>query len=133
VGEKFWLHLQKECLTGPHQKLVPLWYGSYTITKVVGDNDFELDTHSFLGMHPFFNMALLWPYFPPLLETSEIADPLKPIDINPECDPVIILWTHISRALDNKGSSFIKSSKQGSSCTKASGSPGTKFNRNFLI
>jgi hypothetical protein len=28
VGDKVWLHLQKECLTGPHRKLHPLHYGS---------------------------------------------------------------------------------------------------------
>jgi hypothetical protein len=27
VGDKVWLHLQKECLTGPHRKLHPLCYG----------------------------------------------------------------------------------------------------------
>jgi hypothetical protein len=36
VGDKVWLHLQKERLTGPHQKLFPLCYGSYTITKSWG-------------------------------------------------------------------------------------------------
>jgi hypothetical protein len=36
VGDKVWLHLQKERLTGPHRKLHPLRYGSYTITKAVG-------------------------------------------------------------------------------------------------
>jgi hypothetical protein len=74
VGDKVWLHLQKERLTGPHQKLLPLCYGSYTITKVVGDNDFELNIPPFLGLHPVFNVALLRPYFPPLLDTSEIAE-----------------------------------------------------------
>ena len=61
VGEKNWLHLQKEFLTGPHQKLLPLYYGSYTITKVVGDNAFELNIPPFLGLHPVFNVALLQP------------------------------------------------------------------------
>jgi hypothetical protein len=42
VGGKVWLHLQKEYLIGPHRKLHPLCYGSYTITKVVGENSFEL-------------------------------------------------------------------------------------------
>jgi hypothetical protein len=37
------------------------------------------------------------------------------------------------KALDNKGSSFIKSSKQGNSYTKATGSVRAKFSRNFLI
>jgi hypothetical protein len=74
VGDKVWLHLQKECLTGPHRNLLPLCYGSYTITKAVGDNDFELNIPPFLGLHPVFNVDLLCPYFPPLLDTSEVTE-----------------------------------------------------------
>jgi hypothetical protein len=40
---------------------------------------------------------------------------------------------HASTALASNGSIFIELSKQGISCTKASGSPGAKFSRNFLI
>ena len=76
VGDKVWLHLQKECFTGPHQKLHPLRYGTYT--KAVGDNDFELNIPPFLGLHPVFNMDLLCPYFPPLLDTSDVAEQLTP-------------------------------------------------------
>jgi hypothetical protein len=74
VDDKVWLQLQKESLIGPHQKLRPLHYGSYTITKVVGDNYFELNIPPFLGLHLVFNVDLLRPYFPPLLDTSEIAE-----------------------------------------------------------
>jgi hypothetical protein len=56
VGDKVWLHLQKENLTWPHQKLHPLRYGPYTITKVVGDNTFDLNTPPFLGLHLVFNV-----------------------------------------------------------------------------
>jgi hypothetical protein len=84
VGDKVWLHLQKERLTGPHQKLHPLHYGPYTITKAVGDNDFELNIPPFLGLHPMFNMDLLRPYFPPLLDTSEIEEQLTPTELNPD-------------------------------------------------
>jgi hypothetical protein len=49
----------------------------------VGDNAFALNIHSFLGLHPVFNVALLRPYFPPLLDTSEIAEQLTPIEPNP--------------------------------------------------
>jgi hypothetical protein len=77
--------LQKERLTRPHQKLFPLLYGPYTITKVVGRNDFELNTTPFLGLHPMFNVDLLQPYFPPLLETSEIIEQLTPTYFNPDC------------------------------------------------
>jgi hypothetical protein len=85
VGEQFWLHFHKECLTGPHQKLRPLYYGFYTITKVFGDKSFEINIPPFLGLHPVFNVDLLRSYFPPLLETSEIVEQLTPTDINPDC------------------------------------------------
>jgi hypothetical protein len=60
----------------------PLCYGSYTITKAVGDNAFELNIPPFLVLHPVFNVALLRPYFAPLLDTSDITDQLTPKDIN---------------------------------------------------
>jgi hypothetical protein len=85
VGDKVWLHLQKERLTGPHQKLFPLRYGSYTITKAMGDNAFELNIPPFLGLHPMFNVDLLHPYFPPLLDTSDVAEQLTPTELNPDC------------------------------------------------
>jgi hypothetical protein len=42
-----------------------------TITKPVGDNYFELSIPPFLGLHQVFNVELLRPYFPPLLDTSD--------------------------------------------------------------
>jgi hypothetical protein len=50
---------RKNTLQGPIEKLLPLCYGPYTITKVVGDNDFELNIPPFLGLHPMFNVDLL--------------------------------------------------------------------------
>jgi hypothetical protein len=85
VADKVWLHLQKERLIGPHWNLFPLHYGPYTITEVVGDNSFELNYPPFLGLHPVFNVDLLWPYFPPLLDTLEIAEQLTAIELNPDC------------------------------------------------
>jgi hypothetical protein len=82
---KFGCICKKNTLTRPHQKLLPLCYGSYTITKAVGDNDFELNIPPFLGLHPMFNVDLLRPYFPPLLDTSEIAEQLTPTELNPDC------------------------------------------------
>jgi len=68
----------------PHRRLHPLHYEPYTFTKVVGSNYFELNTPPFLGLHPMFNVDLLWPYFPPLLDTLEIAKQLTPTKINPD-------------------------------------------------
>jgi len=80
-----WLHLQKECLVGPHRKLRPLLYGPYTITKAIGDNAFELSIPPFLGLHPMFNVERLRPYFPPLLDTSDMVEKLTSTELNPDC------------------------------------------------
>jgi len=85
VGDKVWLNLQKECLARAYQKLIPLRYGPYTITKAMGDNAFELNIPPFLGLHPMFNVDRLWPYFPPLLDTSDIVEQLTPTELNPDC------------------------------------------------
>ena len=49
----------------------------------MGDNSFELSIAPFLGLHLVFNLELLHPYFPPLLDTSKVAKQLTPIEINP--------------------------------------------------
>jgi hypothetical protein len=51
----------------------------------MGDNSFELNIPPFLGLHPVFNVDLLLPYFPPLLDTSDVAEQLTPTDLNPNC------------------------------------------------
>lgn len=85
VGNKVWLYLQKETLRGPDKKLRPLRYGLLTITKVMGENDFELSSPPFLGLHPMFNVELLRPYFPPLLNTLEEAKKFPPTKLNLKC------------------------------------------------
>jgi hypothetical protein len=85
VEEKVWFHLKKKCLTRPNRKLDPLHYGPYTMTKAIGDNVLELSIPPFLDLHPVFNVDLLLPYFPPLLDTSEVEEKLKPTNLNPNC------------------------------------------------
>jgi hypothetical protein len=51
----------------------------------MGDNAFELNIPPFLGLHLVFNVDLLRPYFPPLLDTSEVAERMTPIELNPDC------------------------------------------------
>jgi hypothetical protein len=51
----------------------------------MGDNAFELNIPPFLGLHLVFNVDLLRPYFPPLLDTSEVEEQLRPIELNPDC------------------------------------------------
>jgi hypothetical protein len=51
----------------------------------VGDNAFELNIPPFLDLDPVLNVDLLRPYFPPLLDTSEAAEQLTLIELNPNC------------------------------------------------
>ena len=48
----------------------------------MGDNSFEPNITPFLGLHSVFNVDRLWAYFPPLLDTSDIAEQLTPTDLN---------------------------------------------------
>jgi hypothetical protein len=48
----------------------------------MGDNSFELNIPPFLGLHPVFNVDLLCPYFPPLFDTSDVAEHLTPTELN---------------------------------------------------
>ena len=38
-----------------------------------------------LVLHPVFNVDHLRPYFPTLLDTSDIAEQLTPTDLNSDC------------------------------------------------
>jgi hypothetical protein len=57
----------------------------YTITKAMGDNDFELNIPPFLGLQPVFNVDLLHLYFPPILDISNVVEQMTPTDLNPDC------------------------------------------------
>eukprot|EP00253_Pinus_taeda_P034349 PITA_34349 len=54
-------------------------------TEAVGDSAFELRIPPFLGLHLVFNVDCLRPYFPPLLDTFNIAEQLTPTELNPDC------------------------------------------------
>jgi hypothetical protein len=136
VGDKVWLHLQKERLTGPHRKLLPLHYGSYTITKAMGDNSFELNIPPFLGLHPVFNVDLLRPYFPPLLDTSEVAEQLTPTELNPDCIQQASNDHIVDRQIKGTRQQRIhlyRVVKAGQLLHQGKWLTGAKFSRNFLI
>jgi hypothetical protein len=59
--------------------------GPYTLTKAVGENVFELRIPPFLGLHPVFNVDHLRPYFPHVLDTSDMAEQLTPTELNLDC------------------------------------------------
>jgi hypothetical protein len=102
----------------------------------MGDNAFELNIPPFLGLHPVFNVDLLRPYFPPLLDTSEVAEQLTPIELNPDCiqqesnDHIVDRQIKGTRQQRIQLYRVVKAGQllhQGKWLTRA------KFNRNFLI
>lgn len=56
VGNKVWLHRQKERLTRTHEKLRPLRPGPYSSTKAMGNNALEHVIPPFLRLHQIFNV-----------------------------------------------------------------------------
>jgi len=51
----------------------------------MGESDFGLSITHFLGLHPIFNVELLRPYFPPLLDTLDMVEHLAPTELNHDC------------------------------------------------
>jgi hypothetical protein len=51
----------------------------------MGDNDFNLSISPFLSLPPIFNVALLRPYFPHMLNISEVIEQLAPKKLNLKC------------------------------------------------
>ena len=80
VGNKVWLHRQKERLTRTHQKLRPLRHGPYTNTKATGNNALAHIIPPFLRLHQVFNVDRRRPCFPPLLDTSDSAEQVQQIE-----------------------------------------------------
>jgi hypothetical protein len=83
--EKNYGYIYRRSVSSGPIELRPFHYGTYTITKDVGSNDFDINTPPFLGLHPIFNVDILRPYFPLLLDTSEIFEQLTPTKLNPDC------------------------------------------------
>ena len=80
VGNKVWLHRQKERLTRTHQKLRPLRHGPYSSTKAMGNNASKHNIPPFLRLHRVFNVDHRRPCFPPSLDTSEIAGQVQQME-----------------------------------------------------
>jgi hypothetical protein len=102
---KFGCTCRKNALQDPIRSFAHSIMGPYTITKAMGDNSFELNIPPFLGLHPVFNVDLLRPYFPPLLDTSDVAEKMTPTELNPDC-------------IQNASNDHIVDTNQGHSTTK---------------
>ena len=98
IGDQFWLHLKKECFTGPHRKLKPLRYSPYNILKQIRENTFQLDIPAYLGLHPVFIVDLLWPYHAPLLEQNDLHT-IDPEEIHLDVQEPLICDTIVGRCI----------------------------------
>jgi hypothetical protein len=82
---KFGCTCRKHALQDPIGSFTHSIMGHTPSPSLMGDNSFELNIPPFLGLHPVFNVDLLRPYFPPLLDTSEVAEQLTPTELNLDC------------------------------------------------
>ena len=85
VGDKVWLHINKERMKGEGKKLRPIRYGPFTILAKIGDNDFHLDFPAYMQMYSVVNVENLKLYGPPLImDTEEVAQFPTMDDFAPE-------------------------------------------------
>ena len=74
VGDKVWLHINKDRMKGEGKKLTPIQYGPFTILENIRDNAFHLDLPAYMQMYSVVNVYNLKLYEPPfIMDTKEVA------------------------------------------------------------
>jgi hypothetical protein len=73
VGDKVWLHLNKERLQGPSKKIKALRYGPFEVLEKVGDNAYKLNLPPYIHIYSIVNVENLKLYELSMLdqETNE--------------------------------------------------------------
>jgi hypothetical protein len=59
VGDRVWIHINKERLKGEGKKLKPIRYGPFTILEKSGTNAFRLDIPSYMHIYSVVNVENL--------------------------------------------------------------------------
>jgi hypothetical protein len=59
VGDRVWLHTNKERLKGEGKKLKPIRYGPFTILEKSGTNAFHLDLPPYMQIYSVLNVENL--------------------------------------------------------------------------
>jgi hypothetical protein len=62
VGDRVWLHINKERLKGEGKKLKPIHYGPFTILEKSGTNAFRLDLPPYMHIYSVVNVENLKPF-----------------------------------------------------------------------
>jgi hypothetical protein len=67
VGERVWIHINKEILKGEGKKLKPFRYGTFTIFEKSGTNAFRLDISPYMQIYSVVNVENLKLVEPPMI------------------------------------------------------------------
>ena len=71
MGDRVWLHLNKERIHGPGKKTKALWYGPFDVLEKVGDNAYRLNLPPYLCIYSVVNVENLKLYEPSMLDQEE--------------------------------------------------------------
>jgi hypothetical protein len=85
VGDRVWLHINKERLKGQGKKLKPIRYGPFTILEKSGTNAFHLDLPPYMHIYSIVNVENLKLFEPPMIidQDEEVSIPSLD-DFSPE-------------------------------------------------
>ena len=77
VGDRLWLHINKERLKGEGNKLKPILYGPFTILEKNGTNAFRLDLTPYMQIYSVVNVKNLKLFEPPMImdQGEEVSIP----------------------------------------------------------
>jgi hypothetical protein len=58
MGDRVWLHLNKEKLQGPGKKIKDLWYGPFEVLEKVGDNSYRLSLPLYMHIYSLVKVEI---------------------------------------------------------------------------
>jgi hypothetical protein len=67
VGDRVWLHINKERLKGEGKKLKPICYGPFIVLEKSGTNAFRLDLPPYMHIYSVVNVENLNLFEPPMI------------------------------------------------------------------
>jgi hypothetical protein len=85
VGDRVWLHINKERLKGEGKKLKPIRYGPFTILEKSGIDVFRLDLPPYMPIYSVVNVENSKLFEPPMImdQDEEVSMPSVD-DFSPE-------------------------------------------------
>ena len=72
IGDRVWIHINKDRFQGEGRKLRPIRYGPFTILDQVGNNSFWLYFPPYIPMYSILNVEKLKLYDPPMIVDQDV-------------------------------------------------------------